>query len=74
MWAAYKDALANVPNEIKDDFEALASEATQRWGEALAIEDPTDQTVDAVIFGGPDPGGPSEELVAYINTECGIDF
>jgi hypothetical protein len=74
MSAAYKDALANVPSEIKDEFDPFASEATQRYDEALAIEDPTDQTVDAVIFGGPDPGGPSEELVAYINTECGIDL
>jgi hypothetical protein len=74
MSAAYKDALANVPSEIKDEFDPFASEATQRYDEALAIEDPTDQTVDAVIFGGPDPGGPSEELVAYINTECGVDF
>ncbi len=76
MSAAYKDAMANAPSEIKDEFEVFASEATQRYDAALAIDDPTDQTVDAVIFGGPDPGDPwpSEELVAYINTECGIDF
>ena len=76
MSAAYKDALANAPSEIKAEFEVFASEATQRYDAALAIDDPTDQTVDAVIFGGPDPGDPwpSEELVAYVNTECGIDF
>jgi hypothetical protein len=71
--AAYKDASASVPSEIMDEFEVFASEATDRYDRALAIVDPTDQTVDAVIFGGTG-GGASDELLAYISTECGIDF
>ena len=70
MSAAYK---ANVPSEIKAEFEVFASEATQRYDAALAIDDPTDQTVDAVIFGGTGEG-PSEEFFVYINTECGTDL
>ncbi len=73
MSAAYKDAIANVPSEIKDDFEVFASEAMQIYATALAIDDPTGETVDAVIFGA-DVGGASDELLAFINTECGIDF
>ncbi len=44
--------MANAPSEIKDEFEVFASEATQRYDTALAIDDPSNQTVDAVIFGG----------------------
>ena len=73
MSAAYKDAIANAPSEIKDDFDVFASEATQRYDTALAIDNPTDQTVDAVIFGGIG-GGASDLLLTFINTECGIDL
>ena len=74
MSAAYKDALAVVPSEIEEDFEALAASATKRYDEALAIEEPTGATVDAVIFSGSDPHAPSDELITYIGTECSIDF
>ena len=74
MSAAYKDALTVVPSEIEEDFEALAASATQRYDEALAIEEPTGATVDAVTFAGPAPHAPSDELLAYIDTECSIDF
>jgi hypothetical protein len=73
MSAAYKDALANAPSEIKDDFETFATEATQRYDAALSLDEPTNQTVDAVIFGGPDVDSPAE-LFEYINVTCGIDF
>jgi hypothetical protein len=75
--AAYTDALANAPSEIKDDFEVFASEATQRYTTALEIADPTDQSVDAVIFGATEGGLTNEgedELLAQISTECGIDL
>lgn len=71
--AAYKDALANAPDEVRDEFEVFSSEATGRYDTALEIEDPTNESVDAVIFGGPD-GGATEELLAFILAECGIDF
>lgn len=58
---SYKDAIANARSEIKYDFEVFASEATQRYDTALAINETTDQTVHAVIFGGTEVGA-SDEL------------
>ena len=74
MSAAYEDALAVVPGEIEDDFETYASWAIDRYDTALAIEEPTGQQVDVVIFQLPEADGPSEELLAFIDAECGIDF
>ena len=51
----------------------FASEATQRYAAALENEDPTDETVDAVIFGGAG-GGLSDELLADVNSRCGSDL
>jgi hypothetical protein len=73
MSAAYKEALAGASNEIRVDFEMFASEATQRYDTVLALEDPTDQTVDAVIVEGTG-SGTSDELSAFIKTECDIAF
>jgi hypothetical protein len=71
--AAYKDALAHTPREISEEFSAFASEAIERYDSALAIEDPTDLAVDAVIFGGTGEGA-SDELLEFIRTECDIDL
>ena len=74
MSAAYEDALAVVPGEIEDDFETYASWAIDRYDTALAIEEPTGQQVDVVIFQLPEADGPSEELLAFIDAACDIDF
>ena len=74
MSTAYKEAVAVAPSEIAEDFEALAAWATERYDAALAIEEPTGEMVDVVIFQGPDVDLPSAELIVYIDAQCGIDF
>ena len=74
MSAAYKDAVAVAPSEIEEEFATYAEWATERYDAALAIEEPTGQMVDVVIFQGPEVDLPSAQLITYIDTECDIDF
>ena len=74
MSAAFKDAAAVAPSEIEEEFATYAVWATERYDAALAIEEPTGRMVDVAIFQGPEVDLPSAQLIAYIDTECDIDF